>query len=87
LPLGVEPDRPRQETTHPAPPGTMILLYTDGLIERRDEHIDVGLRKLLEAVAVTDRCSAAEVVEAVSERERVDPPDDDVAVIAVRILT
>lgn len=84
--LGVEPDRPRQETTHPAPPGTLIL-HTDGLIERRDEHIDVGLRKLLEAVAVTDRCSAAEVVEAVSERERVDPPDDDVAVIAVRILT
>ena len=28
------------------PPGTSVLLYTDGLIERRDESLDAGLERL-----------------------------------------
>jgi serine phosphatase RsbU (regulator of sigma subunit) len=28
-------------------PGDMLLLYSDGLVERRDESIDVGLERLL----------------------------------------
>ena len=28
------------------PPGTSVLLYTDGLIERRDESLDLGLERL-----------------------------------------
>jgi anti-sigma regulatory factor (Ser/Thr protein kinase) len=33
------------------PPGSMLMLYTDGLVERRGEGIDVGLRRLAEALA------------------------------------
>jgi len=31
-------------------PGDLILLYTDGLIENRDEALDIGLSRLLDAV-------------------------------------
>jgi serine phosphatase RsbU (regulator of sigma subunit) len=33
------------------PPGGVLLLYTDGLVERRDEFIDEGLQRLRVAVA------------------------------------
>jgi PAS domain S-box-containing protein len=33
------------------PPGSMLMLYTDGLVERRGEGIDLGLRRLAEALA------------------------------------
>ncbi|MGK5500545.1 PP2C family protein-serine/threonine phosphatase [Streptomyces sp. URMC 125] len=32
-------------------PGSVLVLYTDGLVERRDESIDVGLKRLAESLA------------------------------------
>ena len=32
--------------SHPLPAGTALLLYTDGLVERRGESIDRGLERL-----------------------------------------
>ena len=44
-PLGVaDPDRPRPEAIAELPPGSTILLYTDGLVERRNERLEDGLR-------------------------------------------
>jgi serine phosphatase RsbU (regulator of sigma subunit) len=37
-------------TTVPFAPGSVIALYTDGLIERRGESIDIGLERLRRAV-------------------------------------
>ncbi|MEU0945659.1 SpoIIE family protein phosphatase [Streptomyces canus] len=49
-PLGVGRRRyPQQET--PVPPGSRLLLYTDGLVERRGRPIDEGLRSLRDLVA------------------------------------
>ena len=41
------PCRERRERGHAleVPPGGLILLYTDGLVERRDEIIDAGLQR------------------------------------------
>lgn len=41
--------RDRGEASTVLPPGAVLLLYTDGLVERRDEPVDVGLRRLCEA--------------------------------------
>jgi serine phosphatase RsbU (regulator of sigma subunit) len=41
----------RQYSTVAFPPGTTLVLYTDGLVENRGEDLDVGLRRLAEAVA------------------------------------
>ena len=30
-------------------PGTMLIVYSDGLVERRGEELDVGMRRLEQA--------------------------------------
>jgi anti-sigma regulatory factor (Ser/Thr protein kinase)/putative methionine-R-sulfoxide reductase with GAF domain len=50
LPVGVDPTRPRRTTTLSLPPGHGLLLYTDGLIERRGVSLDVGLDQLRAAM-------------------------------------
>ncbi|GAA3792735.1 hypothetical protein GCM10022206_35580 [Streptomyces chiangmaiensis] len=50
-PLGARPQhvpRPQAGRTYTA--GDTLVLYTDGLIERRGEHIEVGLARLTEAL-------------------------------------
>ena len=51
LPLGAV--RRVMYVEHPVrlDPGDMVVLYTDGLVERRDAALDVGLNRLAEAVA------------------------------------
>jgi PAS domain S-box-containing protein len=46
VPLGVLPFPTYEEVSAPMEPGTALLLYTDGLIERPGEHIDNGLAQL-----------------------------------------
>jgi anti-sigma regulatory factor (Ser/Thr protein kinase) len=46
VPLGVLPFPTYGEATAPLDPGSSLLLYTDGLVERPGEHIDDGLAEL-----------------------------------------
>ncbi|HEX6754425.1 MAG TPA: SpoIIE family protein phosphatase [Mycobacteriales bacterium] len=46
---------PRGHATETLPPGGTVLLYTDGLVERRGESLDVGLDRLSAAAAELDR--------------------------------
>jgi serine phosphatase RsbU (regulator of sigma subunit) len=69
--------------------GDLLLLYTDGLVERRGESIDRGLRRLQSAaeellMVVDDETDLDEVLDDLSEA--VSDPDrhDDVAVLAFR---
>ncbi len=51
-PLGsVVPGAPRGEAVVALPPEALLLLYTDGLVERRGELIDDGLDRLVASVA------------------------------------
>ena len=51
-PLGVTiAGRPRGEAELTLQPGAALLLYTDGLVERRGEPIDAALERLVAAVA------------------------------------
>lgn len=56
-PLGVMPG-PRQITTVTLEPGAALVVITDGLVERRGEDIDAGLKRVLDAVADVDAPSA-----------------------------
>ncbi len=81
-PLGVGRQfRPRRSTTIPFPPGALLFFYTDGLVERRDEVIDTGLRRLADMVRAEN---AEEVCVAVMADSGMEQPGDDVAVLAVR---
>jgi serine phosphatase RsbU (regulator of sigma subunit) len=46
LPVGVDRDASYTATTVTAPPGATLLAFTDGLVERRGESIEVGLERL-----------------------------------------
>jgi serine phosphatase RsbU (regulator of sigma subunit) len=50
LPLAVELGHPRRVSTLDLAPGSVLVLYTDGLVERRGASIDVGLERLRAAV-------------------------------------
>lgn len=51
LPLGTASHKPRSSTSLAVPPESVVAFYTDGLVERRDESIDVGLERLCAAVS------------------------------------
>ncbi|QMU77222.1 SpoIIE family protein phosphatase [Streptacidiphilus sp. PB12-B1b] len=53
VPLGVVTNRRRPETTTTLPTGSHLLLYTDGLVERRHEIIDTGIHRAEAALAAT----------------------------------
>jgi serine phosphatase RsbU (regulator of sigma subunit)/anti-sigma regulatory factor (Ser/Thr protein kinase)/transcriptional regulator with GAF, ATPase, and Fis domain len=45
IPVGLRPDRPRPEAHATVPAGATLLLYTDGLVERRGSSIDQGIAR------------------------------------------
>lgn len=49
--LGMEPDTPRSDGELLLEHGSTVILYSDGLIERRDQSLDDGLEQLLAAAA------------------------------------
>ena len=80
--IGVPHARARHVTTIEMPPGGVLCLYTDGLIERRDRPIDDGIGMLTEAVALSDpEVGCASVMNTMSD---VSPYSDDVALLLIR---
>jgi len=82
-PLGVSIAQP-EETHVVLEPGATLVLYTDGLVERRGGSIDDRLAQLAEVVREGGQ-TAADIVDQLVERMLpTGRPSDDVAVIAVK---
>ncbi len=85
LPFGVRSDSDYSESSVTVGPGSTLLLYTDGLVERRGEPIDHGLERLrgLAAGTPTDPDSLCDrVLDALLEGAH----PDDVALLAVHAV-
>jgi putative methionine-R-sulfoxide reductase with GAF domain len=54
LPIGLATPRPRRVITAHFPPGAVLCLYTDGLVERRDRPLDDGIARLCAAATAAD---------------------------------
>ena len=81
--LGVDPRVRRPEARDAIPAHATVLLYTDGLIERRGEHLDDALERLRVHAAALAR----EPLEAFCDELLIGlgaDGDDDIAVLAVR---
>lgn len=65
-------------------PGDTLILYTDGLIERRERPLRAGLEALLTVAAGTQAQDAAGIGEELLAA-LADAPEDDVAVVVVRV--
>jgi anti-sigma regulatory factor (Ser/Thr protein kinase) len=73
-----------RERTLPLPTGTGVLLYTDGLVERRGRDLADGLATLLLVLnrrPVLDETAVDELIDGLTEPDRY---DDDLALLYVR---
>ncbi len=76
--------RPRSTATAELTPGDVLIFYTDGLIERRDRALRDGVDALVDVAAGITAIDAAGIGEELLSRFA-DSPEDDVAVVVVRI--
>ena len=83
--LGIDPEARRAESTVPIERGSTVLLYTDGLVERRGQSLDEGLIRLRDALAELADRDLGDLCDELLVRLLTDQPDDDVALVAVRL--
>ena len=81
--LGVDPRTDRGDHAVTLEPGATVLLYTDGLVERRGEPLATGLARLAAVAADAAELPLEELCEVLLARLAPDP-DDDVALVALR---
>jgi hypothetical protein len=83
-PIGVRiADRPHREHATTLSPGSTLVLYTDGLIERRGHSVDVGLDKLARIVTRNAPRPVQELCEATLAALAEPPSGDDACILAV----
>ena len=68
LPLGVRPHLERDEATVELAPGSRLLLYTDGLVERRDVSLGRRLDELADELAATSGLRSEEQLREIESR-------------------
>jgi anti-sigma regulatory factor (Ser/Thr protein kinase) len=87
-PLAALPEAPSaEEGVHAFPRGSTLLLYSDGLIERRGEPLDVGMERLRALLADTATEDAERLADIVLEALTGEvPQDDDVALLCLRTV-
>ena len=85
VPLGVLPFPTYREVSAPMDPGSTIVLYTDGLVERPGEHIDEGMARLAASVGAAPREPEPLLDHLESALVPAGAPDD-IALLALRNL-
>jgi serine phosphatase RsbU (regulator of sigma subunit) len=85
LPVGIDAGASYSSTTIAAPPGGTLLAFTDGLVERRGESIEVGLERLRSEVSA-NHVPLDQLLSRVLHDLRQDAPDDT-AVAGIRWLS
>jgi serine phosphatase RsbU (regulator of sigma subunit) len=86
LPIGVDRNAVYTSVTVPVDPGATLLAFTDGLVERRGESIDVGLGRLREH-ATSNHATLDELLTRVVSNLRHDGAEDDTAIAGIRWLS
>ncbi|MET8330883.1 SpoIIE family protein phosphatase [Streptomyces sp. NPDC005181] len=82
-PLGTCLDERFETERVPLPPGSLLVLYTDGLIESHDNDLDHGLRRLADALRQPSR-ALGETRDHLLTHLLPTPSQDDVAVLLAR---
>ncbi|OBA84577.1 stage II sporulation protein E [Mycobacterium sp. 1164966.3] len=85
VPLAVRREGPRPQAAQVLPSGSTLMLFTDGLVERKHESLDDGIGRAADVLAEMTKLPPDAVADAVL-RELAPPPgyDDDVAMVIYR---
>ncbi|WP_329312542.1 SpoIIE family protein phosphatase [Streptomyces sp. NBC_01278] len=75
----------RTECRRELPPDSTLLLYTDGLVERRGHDIDAAIAQLVALLARHGDRPLPELLRRISSRMAEPPPGDDVVLLALRV--
>lgn len=87
-PIGVPGPKRYLSKTMSVVPGTTLVGYTDGLIERRGEQFDTGLTRLLDAVkGASQRRSLDDLLNDIVADLSPDGSSDDIAILGLRWQT
>ena len=83
--IGVTLDLPGETRTVPFPPGSRLVMYTDGLVERRDRFVHEGTAQAAALLAaMTTGLHPDQVIESLHDALIADrATEDDVAVLVV----
>jgi PAS domain S-box-containing protein len=85
VPLAVNRTKSRPQAAVVLPPGSTLMLYTDGLVERRDISLDDGIAHLSATVASGQHLTVDSVADAaLSELAPPGGYDDDIAIVVYR---
>ncbi|MFJ9710716.1 SpoIIE family protein phosphatase [Streptomyces sp. NPDC101234] len=82
--LGTGVRAPRTDATVLLPPGSTLLLYTDGLIEQPGRSLDEGLSRLRRHAAALAHRPLASFTDELLHRVRRHANDDDIALLGLR---
>ncbi|MEU7722096.1 SpoIIE family protein phosphatase [Streptomyces tibetensis] len=83
--LGTQTGTRRPDATALLPPGSTLVLYTDGLVEAPRRSLDEGLDRLRQHAAALAHRPLASFTDQLLRRVRPPGNDDDVAVLALRV--
>ena len=84
-PLGVhDPEVEIGQDELDLPAGSVVVLYTDGLVERRDRSLEDGLAALARALRTAPDGTAAQIRDHLLTTLVRDQPEDDVCLLVVR---
>ncbi|WP_243060133.1 SpoIIE family protein phosphatase [Nocardioides sp. SR21] len=86
--LGLDPRTQRREQTATLERGATLILYTDGLVERRGQLVDDGIAALTSLLGdlMSSDVSLEELCDALLSHLVPDNAEDDVALLAVRLI-
>lgn len=85
VPLAVRRNTSRPQAAEVLPPGSTLMLFTDGLVERRHESIDDGLARVAEVLTDAAQLPVDAVAETVLDKLAPQAGyDDDVAMVVYR---
>lgn len=83
--LGVDPATPRVDRVATIERGGTLLLYTDGLVERRDRDLDAGIDELRRVLGELAGLPLQQLCDQLLARMYLPDTEDDVALLAVRL--
>jgi serine phosphatase RsbU (regulator of sigma subunit) len=83
VPIGVTRDSGYEETTLSVQPGSTLVAFTDGLVERRGEVLDTGLTRLRDA-ATGHQLGIDDLVATLTSNLASEDHQDDIAIVVMK---